>query len=74
MRLEWSMIACAAIARLAGTLLRDVTANGMVGVGAYSGDPQHARYETYDREVDPPETRMARGTCAILLREPQTWI
>ena len=31
---------------------RDVTACGLVGVGAYSGDPQHARYETYDHEVD----------------------
>jgi glycogen debranching enzyme len=31
---------------------RDVTNCGLIGVGAYSGDPQHARYETYDREVD----------------------
>ncbi len=31
---------------------RDVTGCGLVGVGAYSGDAQHARYETYDREVD----------------------
>ena len=31
---------------------RDVTGCGLIGVGAYSGDSQHARYETYDREVD----------------------
>jgi glycogen debranching enzyme len=31
---------------------RDVTGCGLVGVGAYSGDVQHARYETYDHEVD----------------------
>jgi putative isomerase len=31
---------------------RDVTGVGLVGVGAYSGDVQHARYETYDHEVD----------------------
>lgn len=31
---------------------RDVTGCGLIGVGAYSGDTQHARYETYDREVD----------------------
>ncbi|HTB96339.1 MAG TPA: trehalase family glycosidase [Terracidiphilus sp.] len=31
---------------------RDVTECGLIGVGAYSGDVQHARYETYDREVD----------------------
>ena len=31
---------------------RDVTGCGLIGVGSYSGDVQHARYETYDREVD----------------------
>lgn len=31
---------------------RDVTNVGLVGVGAYSGDVQQARYETYDQEVD----------------------
>jgi glycogen debranching enzyme len=31
---------------------RDITSIGLIGVGAYSGDAQHARYETYDREVD----------------------
>ncbi len=31
---------------------RDIMNVGLVGVGAYSGDTQHARYETYDREVD----------------------
>jgi glycogen debranching enzyme len=31
---------------------RDVTNLGLVGVGAYSGITQEARYETYDREVD----------------------
>lgn len=31
---------------------RDITDQGLIGVGAYSGDAQHARYETYDREVD----------------------
>jgi len=31
---------------------RDITNAGLIGVGDYSGDPQHARYETYDREVD----------------------
>jgi glycogen debranching enzyme len=37
---------------------RDVTACGLIGVGAYSGDPQHARYETYDREVDLDDLKM----------------
>jgi len=37
---------------------RDVTNCGLIGVGSYSGDPQHARYETYDREVDLDELRM----------------
>jgi putative isomerase len=31
---------------------RDVTSVGLIGVGSYSGVAQHARYETYDREVD----------------------
>jgi len=31
---------------------RDVTGCGLIGVGAYSGDAQHARFETYDYEVD----------------------
>jgi glycogen debranching enzyme len=31
---------------------RDVTQCGLIGVGSYSGDAQHARYETYDHEVD----------------------
>jgi len=31
---------------------RDVTGCGLIGVGSYSGDAQHARYETYDHEVD----------------------
>ena len=31
---------------------RDVTDVGLVGVGAYSGDPQHARYETFDYECN----------------------
>jgi glycogen debranching enzyme len=31
---------------------RDITDTGVVGVGAYSGDPQHAHYETYDFEAD----------------------
>jgi Trehalase len=31
---------------------RDITGCGLIGVGSYSGDAQHARYETYDREVD----------------------
>ncbi len=31
---------------------RDVMNLGLVGVGAYSGVTQEARYETYDREVD----------------------
>lgn len=31
---------------------RDIRGIGLVGVGAYSGDVQHARYETYDHEVD----------------------
>jgi putative isomerase len=37
---------------------RDVTGCGLTGVGSYSGDAQHARYETYDREVDLDELRM----------------
>lgn len=39
---------------------RDVTGCGLIGVGAYSGDAQHARYETYDREVDLDELRMTQ--------------
>jgi glycogen debranching enzyme len=31
---------------------RDITNVGLVGVGAYSGNPLYARYEIYDREVD----------------------
>jgi hypothetical protein len=31
---------------------RDVTGVGLIGVGSYSGVTQHARYETYDFEVD----------------------
>ncbi len=37
---------------------RDVTGVGLVGVGSYSGDVQHARYETYDHEVDLDDLRM----------------
>jgi hypothetical protein len=37
---------------------RDVTGCGLIGVGAYSGDAQHARYETYDREVDLDDLHM----------------
>jgi glycogen debranching enzyme len=37
---------------------RDVTGVGLVGVGSYSGDAQHARYETYDREVDLDDLKM----------------
>jgi glycogen debranching enzyme len=32
--------------------------HGLVGVGSYSGDVQHARYETYDREVDLDDLKM----------------
>ena len=31
---------------------RDIANVGLIGVGAYSGVTQEARYETYDREVD----------------------
>jgi hypothetical protein len=31
---------------------RDVIGCGLIGVGSYSGDVQHARFETYDHEVD----------------------
>jgi putative isomerase len=37
---------------------RDVANLGLIGVGAYSGDPQYARYETYDREVDLDDLKM----------------
>ena len=37
---------------------RDVTGCGMIGVGAYSADAQHARYETYDHEVDLDDLHM----------------
>jgi len=37
---------------------RDVTDVGLVGVGDYSGDAPHARYETYDREVDLDDLKM----------------
>ena len=31
---------------------RDLDSIGLITVGSYSGDVQHARYETYDKEVD----------------------
>jgi glycogen debranching enzyme len=31
---------------------RDCNNCGLIGVGSYNGDVQHARYETYDNEVD----------------------
>lgn len=37
---------------------RDPHDVGLVGVGSYSGDAQHARYETYDREVDLDSLKM----------------
>lgn len=37
---------------------RDITNCGLIGVGSYSGDAQHARYETYDREVDLDDLEM----------------
>jgi glycogen debranching enzyme len=37
---------------------RDVTGASLIGVGAYSGNAQHARYETYDREVDLDDLHM----------------
>jgi hypothetical protein len=37
---------------------RDIMGRGLVGVGSYSGDVQHARYETYDREVDLDDLKM----------------
>jgi neutral trehalase len=37
---------------------RDLMNIGLVGVGAYSGETQEARYETYDREVDLDDLRM----------------
>jgi glycogen debranching enzyme len=37
---------------------RDVTDCGLIAVGAYSGDAQHARYETYDQEVDLDHLKM----------------
>ena len=48
---------------------RDVTGCGLVGVGSYSGDVQHARFETYDHEVDLDGLKMtthpSRGTSAL---------
>lgn len=37
---------------------RDLHGNGLVCVGCYDGDAQHARYETYDNEVDLDGMRM----------------
>jgi len=37
---------------------RDVMNLGLIGVGAYSGVAQEARYETYDHEVDLDDLRM----------------
>jgi len=37
---------------------RDVSGCGLIGVGAYSGDVQHARFETYDHEVDLDNLKM----------------
>jgi glycogen debranching enzyme len=35
-----------------------VSGCGLVGVGSYSGDVQHARFETYDHEVDLDDLKM----------------
>lgn len=37
---------------------RDVTRVGLIGLGAYSGVTQHARWETYDFEVDLDSLKM----------------
>jgi putative isomerase len=37
---------------------RDIMDIGLIGVGAYSGVTQEARYETYDREVDLDNLKM----------------
>lgn len=37
---------------------RDVSGCGLIGVGSYSGDVQHARFETYDHEVDLDDLKM----------------
>jgi hypothetical protein len=54
---------------------RDITNVGLIGVGAYSGVTQEARYETYDREVDldglkmvPHPSRPAGRTTALVRR------
>ncbi|HZL28996.1 MAG TPA: trehalase family glycosidase [Acidobacteriaceae bacterium] len=39
---------------------RDITSCGLIGVGSYSGDAQHARFETYDHEVDLDGLKMGR--------------
>ena len=45
---------------------RDLMNLGLVGVGAYSGVAQEARYETYDREVD---LAIPANTAYLLLSE-----
>ena len=48
---------------------RDISGCGLIGVGSYSGDAQHARYETYDHEVDLDELKMTphpgREACPV---------
>lgn len=39
---------------------RDVTNIGLVAVGAYSGDTQHARFETFDYECNMDNLKMTR--------------
>lgn len=39
---------------------RDVTNVGLIAVGAYSGDVQHARYETYDFSADLDDLQLTR--------------
>jgi len=39
---------------------RDLRNVGLVCVGSYSGDVQHARYETYDSEVDLDDLRLTK--------------
>ena len=52
---------------------RDITGVGLIGVGSYSGDPQHARYETYDREVDLDGLRMIPHPSRTIGPDNRTW-
>lgn len=52
---------------------RDVEGIGLVAVGCYDGDTQHARFETYDNEVDLDALRLTPHPGRALSAENGAW-